>query len=62
MRIKKDDIESFILKVIYFGIPILLITFVFGYLILWIYCINTYGDKSITEIPTWVWIILHNAR
>lgn len=60
MMSKKDKIELFIIKAIYFGIPVLALIFVFGYIILWLYCINTYGDKPITEIPSWVWFILHN--
>ena len=31
-----------------------------GYVSLYVYCMVEYGDKPITEIPSWVYFILHN--
>ena len=58
MRTKKDDFELFI----YSSLLILGVLIIIGYIILWFYCMFKYGDKPITEIPSWVWVIINNKQ
>ena len=57
----KNKTEIFLLKLVYYGIPILTFLILIGYCILCCYCFFAYGNKPITEVPSWVWWIMHTG-
>lgn len=63
---KKNTIKKIGEKILYasvlYGIPILLVAFVVGVIILRLYCFFTYGDKPITEVPSWVWWVMNSGN
>ena len=63
---KKNKIKNIGEKIVYslvlYGIPILLVAVVVGVIILRLYCFFTYGDKPITEVPSWVWWVMNSGN
>lgn len=57
----KDIAENIICYLVIYGIPILLCLIAIAYFVLYIYCFFTYGDKPITEIPSWVWWVMYSG-
>ncbi len=33
-----------------------------GALVMWIYALIAYGGRPITEIPSWAYVFIHNAK
>lgn len=46
---------------IVYGMPAITIALIVGYIILCCYCFINYGNKPITEVPAWVWWIMHSG-
>lgn len=41
-------------------IEILIILFLIAFVVLYFFLLLTYGDKTITEVPSWVFWLLNN--